>query len=67
MFLLLELINFSFLRFPSSFFLPSEEWRLKFLRSEFRGQLPQPFLPDDPNDPYAATSAIRDGFNDENK
>jgi len=31
-------------RFPSSFFLPDpEEWKLKFLKSEFRGQLPRPY------------------------
>ncbi|XP_028401447.1 alpha-1,2-mannosyltransferase ALG9-like [Dendronephthya gigantea] len=29
-------------RFPSSFFLP-ERWELKFIRSEFRGQLPKPY------------------------
>jgi len=29
-------------RFPSSFFLPAE-WRLLYLQSEFRGQLPRPF------------------------
>ncbi len=31
-------------RFPNSFFLPDDRWRLRFLRSEFRGQLPQPYL-----------------------
>ena len=56
-----------FLRFPSSFFLPSPDWEFKYLRSEFRGQLPQPFLKEDPEDPYKATSAVREGFNDENK
>uniref|UniRef100_A0A1B6CT78 Mannosyltransferase n=3 Tax=Clastoptera arizonana TaxID=38151 RepID=A0A1B6CT78_9HEMI len=30
-------------RYPSSFFLPSENWHLQFLESEFRGQLPQPY------------------------
>ncbi|XP_046854479.1 alpha-1,2-mannosyltransferase ALG9-like [Xenia sp. Carnegie-2017] len=29
-------------RFPSSFFLP-KGWELKFIRSEFRGQLPKPY------------------------
>ncbi|CAG0901536.1 unnamed protein product, partial [Darwinula stevensoni] len=28
-------------RFPSHFFLPSSQWKAQFLRSEFRGQLPQ--------------------------
>ena len=28
-------------RFPSSFFLPDNSFRLAFLRSEFRGQLPK--------------------------
>lgn len=45
-------------RFPSSFFLP-ENWKLRFLQSEFRGQLPKPFsnlpnatkiIPSDMND-----------------
>ncbi len=31
-------------RFPNSFFLPGDDWQLKYLRSEFRGQLPQPYL-----------------------
>ncbi|CAL4061344.1 unnamed protein product, partial [Meganyctiphanes norvegica] len=31
-------------RFPSSFFLPGLNWNLQFIRSEFRGQLPQPYL-----------------------
>ncbi|KAK7864504.1 hypothetical protein R5R35_003118 [Gryllus longicercus] len=30
-------------RFPSSFFLPGDNWQLQFLQSEFRGQLPKPF------------------------
>ncbi|XP_068086468.1 alpha-1,2-mannosyltransferase ALG9 [Anabrus simplex] len=32
-------------RFPSTFFLPANNWHLQFLRSEFRGQLPRPFSP----------------------
>lgn len=47
-------------RFPSSFFLPHSH--LLFLRSGFRGQLPQPFAVGANN-----TSVRRDGFNDENK
>lgn len=30
-------------RFPSSFYIPHEKVRFSFLRSEFHGQLPQPF------------------------
>lgn len=30
-------------RFPSSFYIPDERVRLSFLRSDFHGQLPQPF------------------------
>ncbi|XP_054159813.1 alpha-1,2-mannosyltransferase ALG9-like isoform X2 [Oppia nitens] len=31
-------------RYPSSFFLPSvQHWKLQFIQSEFRGQLPQPY------------------------
>lgn len=30
-------------RFPNSFFLPSKAWRLQFVESEFRGQLPKPY------------------------
>ncbi|XP_076656852.1 alpha-1,2-mannosyltransferase Alg9 isoform X1 [Halictus rubicundus] len=49
-------------RFPSSFFFPSNNWRLQFLRSEFRGQLPQPFL-----DHENATNVIQPNFNDMNR
>ncbi len=49
-------------RFPTSFFLPGDDWELKYLRSEFRGQLPQPFLTGED-----ATKEIRDTFNDLNK
>ncbi|XP_074592962.1 alpha-1,2-mannosyltransferase ALG9-like [Brevipalpus obovatus] len=30
-------------RFPSSFFLPDSRWKLQFIKSEFKGLLPQPF------------------------
>ncbi|KAG1697210.1 Alpha-1,2-mannosyltransferase ALG9 [Nymphon striatum] len=30
-------------RYPSSFFLPNESWNLQFIKSEFRGQLPQQY------------------------
>ncbi|KYQ53422.1 Alpha-1,2-mannosyltransferase ALG9, partial [Trachymyrmex zeteki] len=49
-------------RFPSSFFFPSTNWKLQYLRSEFKGQLPQPFL-----DHENATSVIQAHFNDMNK
>ncbi|XP_012284880.1 alpha-1,2-mannosyltransferase ALG9 isoform X1 [Orussus abietinus] len=49
-------------RFPNSFFFPSNNWRLQFLQSEFKGQLPQPF-PDQEN----ATSIIQSNFNDLNR
>ncbi|XP_033760507.1 alpha-1,2-mannosyltransferase ALG9-like [Pecten maximus] len=49
-------------RFPSSFFLPGENWKLKFIESDFKGQLPQPFQtgPD-------ATSVIPSHMNDMNR
>lgn len=47
-------------RYPSSFFLPdSKRWRLRYLESEFRGQLPQPFSEN-------GTRLIQDHFNDQN-
>ncbi|KAL6255344.1 hypothetical protein P5V15_013682 [Pogonomyrmex californicus] len=49
-------------RFPSSFFFPSNNWKLQYLRSEFKGQLPQPFL-----DHENATNVIQPYFNDMNK
>ncbi|KAJ9573502.1 hypothetical protein L9F63_009066, partial [Diploptera punctata] len=49
-------------RFPSSFFLPDNRWQLQFLKSEFRGQLPQPYssLPN-------ATLIIPQNMNDANR
>ncbi|XP_017876242.1 alpha-1,2-mannosyltransferase ALG9 isoform X1 [Ceratina calcarata] len=49
-------------RFPSSFFFPSNNWKLQFLRSEFKGQLPQAFL-----DHENATSVVQPYFNDMNR
>ena len=49
-------------RFPSSFFFPSKSWKLQYLRSEFKGQLPQAYA-NHPN----ATSIIQPHFNDLNK
>ncbi|XP_039296136.1 alpha-1,2-mannosyltransferase ALG9 [Nilaparvata lugens] len=49
-------------RFPSSFFLPSDNWNLRFLKSEFKGQLPQPYsLLDN------ATMVLPANMNDMNK
>ncbi|KZC13529.1 PREDICTED: alpha-1,2-mannosyltransferase ALG9 [Dufourea novaeangliae] len=49
-------------RFPSSFFFPSNNWKLQYLKSEFKGQLPQPFLGHE-----NATSVIQPNFNDMNR
>ncbi|XP_014219849.1 alpha-1,2-mannosyltransferase ALG9 [Copidosoma floridanum] len=49
-------------RFPSSFFFPSNNWKLQYLKTEFKGQLPQPFLNHE-----NATSIIQPNFNDMNR
>ena len=49
-------------RFPSHFFLPSQNWKVKFVKSEFRGQLPQMYAEDE-----NATVIERPNFNDLNK
>lgn len=49
-------------RFPSSFFLPSSHYRLRFLKSEFNGMLPT-YYDESPN----ATTIARDYFNDMNQ
>lgn len=49
-------------RFPSSFFLPSTNYRLRFVPSEFDGMLPAYFA-----DGANATSIVHDYFNDANK
>ncbi|XP_001599180.2 alpha-1,2-mannosyltransferase ALG9 [Nasonia vitripennis] len=48
-------------RFPSSFFFPSNNWQLQYLKSEFKGQLPQAFLNHE-----NATSIVQPNFNDLN-
>lgn len=48
-------------RFPSNFFLPSEQFQLRFLKSGFGGQLPKPFAK------VNGTSQIPTGFNNLNK
>ncbi|KAL0995005.1 hypothetical protein UPYG_G00130540 [Umbra pygmaea] len=47
-------------RFPSSFLLPND-WRLQFIKSEFRGQLPQPYA-----DGPLATQTVPAHMNDQN-
>ena len=49
-------------RFPSRFYLPSEKWRLRFLRSEFKGQLPKEY-----SDGRNGTWAILEHMNDMNR
>ncbi|EEB12136.1 alpha-1,2-mannosyltransferase ALG9, putative [Pediculus humanus corporis] len=49
-------------RFPNSFFLPNNNWSLKFIKSEFKGQLPAEYS-SSPN----ATTLIHSHFNDMNK
>lgn len=49
-------------RFPGSFFFPGNNWRLQYLKSEFGGQLPQPYS-EDPN----GTNIIPQNFNDMNR
>ena len=49
-------------RFPSSFHLPSPKWKLRFIRSEFKGQLPKPYG-QFPN----ATTVIPGDMNDMNR
>ncbi|XP_075236016.1 alpha-1,2-mannosyltransferase Alg9 [Lycorma delicatula] len=49
-------------RFPSSFFLPGDNWQLQFLKSEFRGQLPQQYSNAD-----NATMVIPPNMNDINE
>lgn len=49
-------------RFPSSFFLPAENWNLQFIESEFRGQLPKPYSAG-PN----STKIVPTDMNDMNK
>jgi len=48
-------------RFPSNFFLPSEQFQLRFIKSGFGGQLPQPFAA------VNGTSRIPTGFNNLNQ
>uniref|UniRef100_A0A2P2I866 Mannosyltransferase n=1 Tax=Hirondellea gigas TaxID=1518452 RepID=A0A2P2I866_9CRUS len=49
-------------RFPSSFFLPGDRWEVQFIKSEFKGQLPQHFL-----NTIDGPSVLHDNFNDLNQ
>ncbi|CAI8037241.1 Alpha-1,2-mannosyltransferase ALG9 [Geodia barretti] len=49
-------------RFPSSFFLPNNKWNLRFLESDFKGQLPGLYSRHD-----NSTSVIPDHMNDLNR
>lgn len=54
-------------RYPSSFFLPSSSrYRMRFIRSEFRGQLPKLFETD-PASKGLETRIVHEDFNDMNK
>ncbi|OXA52135.1 alpha-1,2-mannosyltransferase ALG9 [Folsomia candida] len=50
-------------RFPSSFFLPSLAWDVRFIESDFKGQLPDLYSPFDP----AGTKRIPEHMNDWNR
>jgi len=52
-------------RFPSSFFLPSQNFRLGFLKSDFRGQLPA-YFPRPREQGQLSTRVINEHFNDQN-
>ena len=49
-------------RFPSSFFLPDHKWKLKFLKSQFAGQLPGYF-----SEAWNGTRITPSNMNDENR
>ncbi|XP_032824258.1 alpha-1,2-mannosyltransferase ALG9 [Petromyzon marinus] len=49
-------------RFPTHFLLPEANWKLQFIASEFRGQLPKPYPPGDD-----ATRIVPSHMNDQNR
>ncbi|KAJ8955565.1 hypothetical protein NQ318_001395 [Aromia moschata] len=49
-------------RYPSSFFLPNTNWNIRFIKSEFDGMLPAPYVEGE-----NATMIIHPYFNDKNK
>jgi alpha-1,2-mannosyltransferase len=52
-------------RFPSSFFLPTSNFRIAFLQSEFRGQLPK-YYPKPTRPGQLSTQVSSPDFNDQN-
>lgn len=55
-------------RYPSSFFLPStQRYRMRFIKSDFRGQLPKLFESEDSKYGRLKTRIIHEDFNDMNK
>lgn len=55
-------------RYPSSFFLPtSSRYRMRFIRSEFKGQLPKLYDDDDPGFRGLKTRIVYKDFNNMNK
>ncbi|XP_017768643.1 PREDICTED: alpha-1,2-mannosyltransferase ALG9 [Nicrophorus vespilloides] len=48
-------------RYPSSFFLPDKNWKLRFIQSEFKGILPAPY-----SEFENGTTLIHSHFNDKN-
>lgn len=49
-------------RYPSSYFLPNQNWHVRFIKSEFDGMLPAPYSEGD-----NATMIVHEHFNDQNK
>jgi len=49
-------------RFPTSFFVPSSNWNVRFIRSDFKGQLPNLYSPMAVN----GTKIIPENMNDDN-
>lgn len=48
-------------RYPSSFFLPNNNWNIRFVQSEFKGILPAPY-----SEQENGTSVVHKHFNDKN-
>ncbi|RZB84946.1 alpha-1,2-mannosyltransferase ALG9 [Asbolus verrucosus] len=49
-------------RYPSSFFLPNNNWNVRFVKSEFKGMLPAPYSAGS-----NATYVVHEHFNDKNE
>jgi len=54
-------------RYPSSFFLPSTNFKLAFLKSEFAGQLPKYYSKPEPESNLLSTQISSTDFNDMNR